>query len=343
MIIRESVKVVAGPQSQIREDIGAGSVEPGLVQPMHLSTPPWHRWGLPTWLVAFVIYTGWLMLTYHAAALPWWLLLPAGGWLVCWYGSLQHETVHGHPTRSDRINAAVAWLPLGLWMPFAIYRETHLEHHECPSLTDPLQDTESFYLPLYEWQRMGPVRRAILRFNNSLLGRLTVGPALVALTHWKTELRQLLSGDMFHAGIWVRHGLGVGLVLSWVVLVCDLSVWAYIGLFAYPGLSLTLMRSYAEHQPSANAEQRTAMVIGSPVTGLLYLNNNLHAVHHSHPELPWYAIPAEFVARRDAYTSQTGGHVYAGYTTILRRFLFQTRDHPVHPDQRLALHRGANP
>ena len=50
----------------------------------------------------------------HPASLPWWVVLPAGAWLTAWHGSLQHEAIHGHPTRSARLNAALAWLPIGL-------------------------------------------------------------------------------------------------------------------------------------------------------------------------------------------------------------------------------------
>ena len=121
-------------------------------------------------------------------------------------------------------------------------------------------------------------------------------------------------------------------MLGSVAFVCDITVWQYVLLFAYPGLSLTLLRSYAEHQPGADPDRRTAVVVGGPISGLLYLNNNLHVVHHSHPGLAWYAIPGEFCAKRDSYASQTGGNVYPGYTTILRRYLFHSRGHPVHPD-----------
>ncbi len=296
----------------------------------------WRRWEAPTWLVIIAVYGCWLALTYHATSLPWWILVPAGGWVVCWHGSLQHEAVHRHPTRSDRINGVIAWPPLALWMPYAIYRETHLAHHGCPVLTDPLEDTESFYVREASWKRMSRTHRAVLSFNNTLLGRLAIGPALVAGTHWRAELRRIASGDFTHAGIWIRHAAGVGLVLAWVTFVCDLPAWQYAAFFAYPGLSLTLLRSYAEHQPASDRKQRTAIVIGGPLSGLLYLNNNLHVVHHAHPGLAWYAIPDEFCGGRDIYTSQTGGNVYAGYPTILCRFLLHARDHPVHPEHRPA-------
>ena len=300
------------------------------------AAPPRRGGEWRTWLVAGTIYGGWLILTFHAAALPWWLLLPAGACIVCWHGSLQHETVHGHPTRSGRVNRAVAWLPLGLWLPYEIYRDTHLRHHACPALTDPLEDTETHFVRQGDWERMSGPRRLILRFNQTLFGRLTLGPALAVLALWRPELGRIRSGDLSNLGIWLRHALGAGLVLGWVVLACDLSVGAYIALFAYPGLSLTLLRSFAEHHPAPHRGRRTAIVLGGPLSRLLYLNNNLHVVHHSRPELPWYAIPAAFSARREDYSAEAGGHVYAGYTTLLCRFLFRARRHPVHPDHRFA-------
>ena len=52
----------------------------------------------PTILLAVLIYGAWGLVTWWHAALPTWLLVCAGGWLVAWHGSLQHETIHGHPT-----------------------------------------------------------------------------------------------------------------------------------------------------------------------------------------------------------------------------------------------------
>ena len=307
------------------------------------AAPSRHGGEWPTWVVAGAIYGGWLLLTFHAAALPWWLLLPAGAFIVCWHGSLQHEAVHGHPTRSPSVNLALAWLPLGLWMPYEIYRDTHLRHHACPALTDPLEDTESYFVRERDWNSMSRSRRLLLRFNQTLSGRLALGPALAALALWRTELGRVRSGDLANGGVWLRHALGAGLVLGWVVLVCELSVGAYVALFAYPGLSLTLLRSYAEHHPAAGKSGRTAVVLGGPFSRLLYLNNNLHVVHHSRPDLPWHAIPAAFSARRGDYTAEAGGQVYAGYPTLLRRFLFRARRHPVHPDHRLADIRESRP
>ena len=76
--------------------------------------------------------------------------------------SLQHELIHGHPTRSRRINTALGFPPLSLWLPFACYRTSHLAHHAGDGLTDPRRDPESFYVTGEEWSRMGPVRRMLI-------------------------------------------------------------------------------------------------------------------------------------------------------------------------------------
>ena len=137
----------------------------------------WRRIEGPTWLVAAAVYGGWLALTWYHHALPWWLVLPLGGWLVGWHGGLQHEIIHGHPTRRPWVNTALAMTPIALWLPFPLYRSRHLLHHATPHLTDPMADTESFYLEPARWQRLGPGGRFLLRVHNTLAGRLLFGPA----------------------------------------------------------------------------------------------------------------------------------------------------------------------
>src|SRR5215813_10849860 len=112
----------------------------------------------PTLVVAFVSHAGWLAVTWAAGhGAPLLALAPIGAFLVAWHGSLQHEIVHGHPTRARAINTLLASLPIGLWMPFGVYREQHLRHH-ASELTDPLDDPESFYVTRASWERAGPLR-----------------------------------------------------------------------------------------------------------------------------------------------------------------------------------------
>ena len=67
----------------------------------------WKRLHGPTWLVAFLVYGGWLVLTYTHRALPFPLLAALGGFLIAWHGSLQHETIHGHPAGKRWIATAL--------------------------------------------------------------------------------------------------------------------------------------------------------------------------------------------------------------------------------------------
>ena len=214
--------------------------------------------------MAATIYGGWLALTWYHHALPWWLVLPLGGWLIGWHGSLQHEVIHGHPTRRPELNTALAMAPIALWLPYSLYRSRHLRHHATPHLTDPLADTESFYVDPARWRRLGPGRRFLLRVHNTLAGRLLLGPALATLAFWREEGTRLIRGEPGCAQIWATHIVLTALVLVWVMVVCGIPLWAYVMLYVYPGTALILLRSYYEHRPAADQAQSTVIVEAGP-------------------------------------------------------------------------------
>ena len=114
----------------------------------------------PTAALAFVIYASWLMATYFYRELPWWGLPAIGGWIIAWQLNLQHETIHGHPTRKRAVNEAIGCWPLSLWLPYSIYRSTHLAHHRDENLTDPLEDPESYYWAEDQWGALRTIGRA---------------------------------------------------------------------------------------------------------------------------------------------------------------------------------------
>jgi len=66
----------------------------------------------PTWVALSALWLSFGLLTFFHASLPWWILIPAGAYLVAFHGSLQHEALHGHPTRSALINELLVFLPL---------------------------------------------------------------------------------------------------------------------------------------------------------------------------------------------------------------------------------------
>ena len=295
------------------------------------SVPLWRRIEAPTWGLIFLIYGGWLAVTWFFTAMPWWLAVPLGAWLTAWHSSFQHEALHGHPTRSARINALLAWPPLSLWLPYPIYRSMHLTHHRDSHLTCPANDPESFYMTAARWRSLGmPARRFWIAYN-TLAGRLLLGPAVHALRLWRSEASAILRGDMNKLRVWARHGLGVALVLYWATAVCGIPILVYLFGFAYAGMSLILLRSYAEHRAAADPLHRTAIVEGALPWRLLYLGNNYHVLHHERPAMPWYDLAAGYRAERRRLLAQNDGYLVSGYGQLFRRYLFKPKEAPVHP------------
>src|SRR6185369_557255 len=145
----------------------------------------------PTLGLVVLIYGSWFGLTLFWRQVPWWLLVPLAAWTVAWQSSLQHEVMHGHPTRNKRINDIIGWLPMALWLPYPVYKLSHLAHHRDERLTDPLDDPESFYVTEAAWASYAFWFRALLVFNQTLLGRILVGPAFMIGFFLADEARRL--------------------------------------------------------------------------------------------------------------------------------------------------------
>lgn len=287
----------------------------------------------PTLAVAVAVYSGFALATWYHAAIPLWLLPVVGGVLVAWQGSLQHETVHEHPTRVRWVNRLIGLPTLMLWLPWGIYRDTHLRHHVDSRLTDPLEDPESFYVTPQQWARMGRLRRGWLWAQNTLAGRLVLGPLRIVPGFLRDEVCMLARGDRRHLRHWLWHLPAAGLLVAWVGVVCGMPLWLYALTFIYPGTALMLLRSFLEHQAAEEVGERTAIVEAGPLMSLLYLNNNLHAVHHARPRTPWYRLPAHYRAHRDRVLAANGGYRYTSYARIAAAYLFRAKEPPVHPLQ----------
>jgi fatty acid desaturase len=285
----------------------------------------------PTIALCLVIYGGWAALTFFHSVIPWPLLALGGGWIVAWHMSLQHEVLHGHPTRRRRLNDLIGFPPLTLWLPYQIYRVAHLRHHRNKYLTDPLEDPESYYLTPERFGRLGSAARAFLRFRNTFFGRITVGAMRGTVLFLWVHLGFCLRGNRAELRIWLPHLLGVVVILGWVCGICHMAAWAYVLCFVIPSRSLASIRSFAEHRAAETHAERTAIVENAPILGLLFLYNNLHAVHHERPGLPWYQIPAYYRAHRAAIITANGGLVYDGYADVVARYLVTPHHEGPHP------------
>jgi fatty acid desaturase len=308
-----------------------------LPRPRQIVAPPaatawWDRAEIPTWLVAIAIYGGWVLLIFNANRLPLFTFSAVGAWLVTWHFSLQHEAIHGWLSLPRRLRHALVWLPIGGWLPFELYRRSHSQHHRDSELTYPGFDTESLYHLPQDWARYSPAWRAVLMANQTLLGRLLIGPLLRLRKLVLLEGGLLVRGDTRNLGIWLRFFVGLAAVLWFVSAVGHMPVWKYYLYVVYPGFSLGLLRAFIEHRWGDRPEERVAIVESNRVFGLLFLWNNLHVVHHLHPSLRWYRIPGVWRRSRGELLALNGYYRFAGYGEIARRWLLRPVFVPVHPD-----------
>jgi fatty acid desaturase len=290
------------------------------------------RYELPTVLLGLVLYGSWLALTRYHAAIPGWLLFLAGGYLTQWHFSLQHESIHAMRNWPAWLRTVFVWPPIGLWMPYPIYRRSHSTHHVNYRITHPAFDTESYYQPRDSWPAYGRARRILLQLNQTLAFRLVFGPFLRLHRLAARELGRLRRRDFSNVGHWLAHAISVAVLLYWVVGVAGMPVWKYLLCFAYPGMSLGMLRTFTEHRYGKLPMERVAIVESNLPMGVLYLFNNLHLVHHRQPTLPWYRIPGCFRQQRQQLLAINGDFYYRGYLDIARRFLFRPVFDPPHPE-----------
>lgn len=291
------------------------------------STAPTRSIEWPTIAVTIAIYGGWLAATAWHALLPAWALVAIGGWLLAWHGSLQHETIHGHPTGIRAIDRAIGFVPLSLWLPYALYRRSHLAHHGSRAITDPHADPESRYV-----DRAHGLTWLAARVQTTLIGHMLFGPVVSVVRFFVSEARRSRREPAQVVRDWLPHLAGVAVLLVWLDHV-GLSFGRYLLCFVYPGMVLTMLRSFAEHGAGHAGTGRAATVERGGMFALLFLNNTLHAAHHQSPQLAWYRLP-EWHRRHRARLIGEGATFYAGYGDVARRFAWRARETPLHPRYR---------
>ncbi|WP_372885962.1 fatty acid desaturase [Shimia sp.] len=262
------------------------------------------------------------------------LFLPLGMVLttlaIALQSSLTHEVLHGHPFRNQRLSDLTVFPAIGLAIPYYRFRDTHLAHHNDVTLTDPYDDPESNYLDPAVWRRLPRWRRALHRANNTLAGRLILGPALGQAGFMAADWRRIRAGDRAVLRGWLWHGPMLVPALWWMLAVAQMPVWAYLAC-AYAGLSILKIRTFLEHQAHARARGRTVIIEDRGPLAWLFLFNSLHVVHHMHPKLPWYRLPALYAENRDRYLARNDGYRFRSYGEVFRRYFTRAKDPVPHP------------
>jgi fatty acid desaturase len=284
----------------------------------------------PTLLLLIACYGLWALGTTWMAG----LWLPLGMALVvtgtALHSSLAHEMLHGHPFRSQGLNAVLVFPALTLVIPYLRFKDTHLAHHRDSILTDPYDDPESNFMDPKVWGTLSWITQALLRVNNTLAGRMALGPLIGTVAFVVGDMRLIRQGDRRVLLGWLLHVPAVAVVFVWMATVGQMPVWAFLP-STYLALSVLKIRTFLEHRAHDDARGRTVVIEDRGPLSVIFLNNNLHVVHHMHAMVPWYRLPRLYHADRDRYLSRNGGYRYASYAEVFRNYFWHAKDPVPHP------------
>ena len=286
------------------------------------------RWDWPTLALMAGVMTVWTLA----------LLLPEGWGAVAFvllvlaltmHSSLSHELLHGHPFGVPWAETALGlWQP-GLFVPYLRFKRTHLAHHHDANLTDPYDDPESNYLDPDVWASLPLWKQRLLLVNNTLAGRIVLGPLIGMSAFLRSDVSAARAGQKVILTDWLVHLPGVAFTL-WAVWLSELPIWVYLAA-CYAALSVLRIRTFLEHQAHDRASGRTVIIEDRGVLGFLFLNNNLHVVHHMYPSVAWYRLWPLYRAQRERFVTRNHGYIYPSYGTVFRRYLWRRKDPVAHP------------
>ena len=151
------------------------------------------------------------------------LLIP----VITLHSSLQHECLHGHPFRTSWLNDLIVLPPVGLFIPYLRFKAVHLEHHLNSRICDPYDDPESWYLAQDFWERLPRWLKVIFEANNSLAGRLLLGPTIALVRLAISDWREIVDGNRSVLRAWVLH------ICLLVPLLAGIIAWSAIPLPVY--------------------------------------------------------------------------------------------------------------
>lgn len=244
--------------------------------------------------------------------------------LITLHSSLQHECIHGHPFKSQTLNDALVFAPMGVFLPYLRFKEAHIKHHQNSRLAVPYEDPESCYQDQIVWESRTSFVQNIYQINNTLAGRMLIGPAINLMNFTCYEIKNSTPKS---TAIWASHLGSVVLVLLAIDFWGNIPIWAYL-LCCYFGYSLLMVRTFLEHQAHTSLRARSVIIEDTGFFSYLFLNNNLHALHHAYPAVAWYRLPDIYRKNRERLLALNEGYYFKSYWEIFKRFAF-TRKEPV--------------
>lgn len=246
------------------------------------------------------------------------------------HSSLTHEILHGHPFHNQILNAALVFPSLSFLIPYLRFSDLHLAHHFDENLTDPYDDPETNFIDPTKWHRFPNVLQYLFRFNNTLIGRMLIGPLLGQIRFMVSDVVKIVKSEHRVVLGWAIHIPAMGCVLYWIVFIADMSFFEFLG-SAYCAMSLLKVRTFLEHRAHEKPRSRTVVIEGQGMWSFLFLNNNFHVVHHMHPKVSWYKLPDLYQRNRDHYLKRNDGYYFAGYAGVFLKYFFRAKDPVPHP------------
>ncbi len=284
---------------------------------------------LRTFALVVICYLLWMFFLWKIHVLHPVISILALSLIIAFHSSLQHEILHGHPFDAQWLNEALVFPAIGVFVPFIRFRDTHLAHHQDAILTDPYDDPETNYLDPEIWEGFGGAIRAVLQFNNTLLGRMLIGPFIGLWVFYRGDLRAMKRGDRAVGRAWIWHILGLLPVLA-VLWVWSVPILFYL-MATLGGLSLLKIRTFLEHRAFEQSAGRSVIIESRGPLAFLFLNNNFHSVHHAHPDLAWYDLPAKYSTNRENYLKRNRDYRFGNYGEIFRAYFLKRKDEVAHP------------
>lgn len=206
-----------GPDAPLRWRFASRYLDDAQRQELQDRRSSW-RWRSewPTWTVVVAVYAGWFGVALNARTLG---LAPTVALLAvlsCWYMSLQHELMHGHPTRWPLVNMLFSLAPLAVWFPYEVYRDSHLRHHDDAHLTEPGRDPESYYVAPEQWANAGAVLRAALAARTTFAGRVLIGPWFSIAASWWEATQAVAERRWRIVAGWAVHLVALAALAHWL-------------------------------------------------------------------------------------------------------------------------------